>query len=240
MTQGHNSQKVDPRLDAYDPPCPEESFRSTAAREALIHAWDLLKLIIARFWNPVELGALRGLAQWRVYDFLDWLKPVELMLRRMLLVEARALAPSLPAPKPARPHKPQPSRYPAFEPQRSETWPVRFLLLQPARPTPPRGPRSKPKDDPFKAMFGPPIARRDRADLRDTWALARRLEAAVRVVCDPMPWIRRLARSIRRKGACDPSSFPTPQPIRVPRTLPTLDALARDLGLPPTPRRDSS
>lgn len=238
MDQGHNSQHLDQRLDAYDPPCPEDRFTHTTAYDALVHAWDLLKLVVARFWGPVALGQLPGLAQWRMCDLLDWLRPIELMLRRLILLEATAMAPSLPQPAPARPHTPRPARYKPVDPERSETWTVRFHNLHEARPRPTLNyPRLSLRRDGSRSEF---IAFRDRADLRDTWALARRLEAAIRVVSDPMPWIRRLARHIRRRGAPDLTRLPHPQKVRIPRTWPTLDAIGAELHLPPVPRPDTS
>lgn len=238
MDQGHNSQQLDTRLDAYDPPCPEERFTHTTAYDALVHAWDLLKLVVARFWGPVALGQLPGLAQWRMYDLLDWLRPIELMLRRMILLEAKALAPALPDPAPPRPRVPRPARYKPVDPERSDTWTIHFRNLRETPPGPARNyPRFSLRRDgiPYEHL-----AFRDRADLRDTWALARRLEAAIRVVSDPLPWIRRLARHIRRHGPPDPTRLPHPQKVRIPRTWPTLDAIGAELHLPPVPRPDTS
>jgi hypothetical protein len=240
MTQGHNSQHLDQRLDACDPPCPQERFASPTAHDALVHAWDLIKLLIAKFWRPLQLHALPGIPQWRMYDFLDWLRPLELMLRRLILLEALAIAPGLPEPAPMRARTAaKPKSAPTPDPDHPETWRVRFLSLKliqhgsrPRRPAPPR-PKMSRRDR------RPRVTLRDRTDLRDTKALARRLEAAIRVVSDPMPWIRRLALRIRRNGAPDPAKLAKPQNVRVARPVPTLDALGAELRLGPVPRHDS-
>ena len=93
MENGQNSPGwIDTRLDAYDPPCPEERFTSANAFAALVHAWDLLRLVLVRFWTPQQLANLPHIRQARRLEFLDWLQPLELMLRRMLFIEAAALA----------------------------------------------------------------------------------------------------------------------------------------------------
>jgi hypothetical protein len=151
------------------------------------------------------------------------------------------LAPGLPAPAPARPNVKRPRRYRMFDPQKSETWVVRFGGLPPSRrgsrPRTPPPPLRHDRDDSIPIEK---IAPRDSAAMRDTWSLAKRLEAAIRVAIDPAPWIKRLARRIRRKGAPDIARLARPQKVRALRTCQTLDEIGADLGLPPVPRRDSS
>lgn len=220
MRQGNNSRHLDQRPNA------------------LVHAWDLLKLVVARFWGPVALGQLPGLAEWRVYDLLDWLRPIEPMLRRLSLLEALAIAPALPEPAASRLRALRRSRYKPVDPERSESWTGRFRNSQPARPGgPPSYLRLPPCRD---GSFSKHLAIHDRANLRDAWALARRLEATIGVLSNPPPRISRLAHRIRRHGAPDPTRLTRPRKIRIPRTWPTLDALSAQLRLPPAPGPDTS
>ncbi len=124
MTHGHNSQHLDQRLDAYDPPCPPDRFTGHSPTTALVHAWDLIKLVIAKFWRPLQLHALPASRNGGMYDFLDWLRPPELMLRRLILLEALAIAPGLPEPTPVRARAAREAKEPLQRPTPAhpETW----------------------------------------------------------------------------------------------------------------------
>ena len=98
MTHAGHNREPDTRLDAYDPPCPEQSFRHPAAHEALVHAWDILRLLVARIGDPFQLWRRRVMKQAKRCEALDLLQPIELMLRRILFIEAQALAPGLALP----------------------------------------------------------------------------------------------------------------------------------------------
>ncbi len=84
-------------------------------------------------------------------------------------------------------------------------------------------PQASPSENLASRPPPPPSRLRDRADLRDTQALAKRLEAAIRVATDPTPWIRasrpahpppRRTRSDKaRKTAEDPRP-PAPRDTR--------------------------
>ena len=165
------------------------------------------------------------------------------MLRRLIFIEASALAPSLPAPDPSRPRAAGPARPVPFlerrwsETGRTETWSVRFPGFRPVRPGRPARPR-RPVD--ASDGFEEKIAPRDHKRMLSPWPLAYRLEAAIRVATDPMPWIRRLAARIRRGRAPDLSRLGKPNRIRIRRAAPSLDALADILRLPHCRFADSS
>ena len=69
------------------------------ASDIIVHARDLLMFITTRFWTPIALKALPGVLSKRRKEFLAWFKPVELMLRRVLMIEALTLSATLPPPQ---------------------------------------------------------------------------------------------------------------------------------------------
>jgi hypothetical protein len=126
----------------------------------------------------------------------------------MLLIEAFALAGSQTLPRPARKAQvvsgsslsaatPGPVRAkPAFDPARPETWRVAFSALPARRPS---GPRHKlPPVQPDRQFREEVRAKRYRRRMWPSLPLARRLEAVIRVINDPQPFVRRLAFRLRR------------------------------------------
>lgn len=221
------NDSIDPRLDAEDPVLPP-SF-SVLAGDALYHAFDLLKLVLVRFWTPLQLAALPFIRQARRLELLDWVRPVELLLRRMIFLEARALAATLPPPQPpaqSRKREPQPWR--PFDRDRPQTWRCSFRAL-PLKAKPGRW-RWRPYT---------PGNPRESQRTHDTQPLAIRLEAAIRVIANPMPLIRRLAARMRRTGAPAPDQLATTPRCRVPSALQTLNPLAREIGVAPQAYDDS-
>lgn len=127
----------------------------------------------------MALGQLTDLAQWRMYDLLDWRRVIELMLRRLILLEALAIAPALPGPR-IEAARPAPT---ALQAGRSRA------LGELDRPLPQlatgkvrrRVPLSAPAAAPRReGSFSKHLASRDRADLRGAWALPRRRNSACR------------------------------------------------------------
>ncbi len=232
---------LDPRIDGIDPPWTEDSFSSPVTGDAYAHAWDILKVIFTRFWTPVQLFALGAVRQSRMHECLDWLRPLELMLRRIIFIEAQARAANLPDPKPlrpGRPHKPRPWPDLTFDSANSTTWRVSFANLRPAQPGRPRRPY-KPKLE--RASWEAPLLKpREHGRMLNPLPLAWRLEAIIRVCADPWSRIARLAARMKRGLVSRVPTFAKPQLIRTPRTLPTLNRLGAILGLQTLKRRDSS
>lgn len=222
-----SNDSIDPRLDAEDPNLPPDF--SVLAGDALYHAYDLIRLVLVRFWTPLQLAALPFIRQARRLELLDWVRPVELLLRRMIFIEARRLAPTLPPPAPSaasRRREPQPHR--PFDRDRPETWRCSFHAL------PLKAPRRRRRWRPYD-----PVKPRESQRTYDTRPLALRLEAAIRVIANPLPLIRRLARRMRRAGIPTPDQLATPPRCRVPTALRTLNPLAREIGIPPQAYDDS-
>lgn len=231
---------LEPRIDGLDPRWTDDSFSLPDVADAYCHALDSLKVIFARFWTPVQLFALGAVQQWRMHECLDWLRPVELMLRRIIFIEAQGRAKDLPAPrplKPKRPHRPRSRLDPSFDAANSQTRRVSFANLRPVQSGRPSGPY-KPK--PARAAWEAPLRKPcEHGRMLNPLPLAYRLEAIVRVCADPWPRIapRRPHEARHRPARCGTRR---PQPMRIPRTLPTLNRLAAIMGLRILRRRDSS
>ncbi|MDP3493151.1 MAG: hypothetical protein Q8R82_08550 [Hyphomonadaceae bacterium] len=184
----------DPRI-IYDLDTPPGLTWARAA-DVLVHARDLLTFITARFGTPLGLAALSSIVSRRKAELLGWLRPVELMLRRLVLIEAMALLASLVAPrshsrKQASNASPKPPQTSALDPADSAAW--RSIFTVPLH-------EAEPGDAQSSRASG---HRRRRIDdperLLPTRGLALRLEGIIRVALDPTPFIRRLARQMRRR-----------------------------------------
>jgi hypothetical protein len=194
------------RVPETGPPYPEWR-RDSLTPQLLDTARDLLNWIVKGVWGPASYALHGQIWHWKKFELLDWLRPLELLLRRMLLIEAFALAGSQTLPRPqARKTKaasasdaqaPRPMQEkPPFDPARPDTWRVAFIALPgrsrsgPHRRLPPANP-----DRPFREKAP---AKRYRRKLVSALPLARRLEAAIRVINDPLPYVRRLAFRLQR------------------------------------------
>jgi hypothetical protein len=194
------------RVPETGPPYPDWA-RDPLTPQLVDTARGLLAAIVRGVWGPASYALQQRIWQWKKFDLLDWLRPLELLLRRMLLIEAFALAGSQTLPHgragiaaaagaatPARP-KPRPAK-PSFDPAHPETWRVSFHAL-PARSR--SGPRRKlPPVQPDRQFREEVWANRYRCRLWPSLPLARRLEAVIRVVNNPLPFVRRLAFRLRR------------------------------------------
>lgn len=221
------NDSIDPRLDAEDPVLPP-SF-SVLAGDALYHAYDLIRLVLVRFWTPLQLAALPFIRQARRLELIDWVRPVELLLRRMIFLEARALASTLPPPAPrAASRKRAPRPHHPFDRDRPQTWRCTFRTL------PLKASRGRWRYRPYD-----PADPRTSQHTHDTRPLAIRLEAAIRVIANPMPLIRRLAARMRRTGVPAPDQLAAAPRCRVPSALQTLNPLAREIGIAPQAYDDS-
>lgn len=152
------------------------------AADGLQHARDLYGFLFSRFFTPEALARDGWITRERYRDFIRWLRIVEDMVRRILFIEASAIATSLPPPAPPRARKPSPRKPgPEFDYRNVDTWRPHFHMT----PPPPRAPaalRSHPK---------PP-----RPAIR-SWPLVLRMQALLHVVYDPHPYIQRFARRLR-------------------------------------------
>jgi hypothetical protein len=221
------------RVPEMGPPYPDWA-RDDLTPQLIDTARDLLGWIVRGVWGPASYALQGRIWQWKKFEVLDWLRPLELLLRRMLLIEAFALAGSQTLPHPrttamkavsasavSPPASTPPRTKRSFDPARPETWRVAFVAL-PARS------RSGPR------RFLPPV-QPDRAAGADIWAkryrrrqvsalpLARRLEAAIRVINNPLPFVRRLAFRLSRGRTASSTRLviPRARPFRFAR-----DALA--------------
>ena len=209
----------------------------------------LLRFVFHTFWDsPKWMAWVGSVWQWRKFEFLDWLRPVELLLRRLVMIEALSLLASqaLPprtlkaepkagpkaeneaakAPSPDRKPKPEP----VFDRHNSESWKVSFHVI-------PRGPRLSlrrryppapdirryQEEQDYLGFEKKPL--RYRRVLHPMLPLAKRLEAVIRVVTNPAPFARRAAFRLRARASLN-ADWLLVDPPRPRRPLAT-DALRR-------------
>jgi hypothetical protein len=194
--------RFETRVPACGPPYPAWA-RDPLIPQLIDGARYLLLFIIDQIWGPASYALQGEIWQRKKFDVLDWLRPLELLLRRILLIEAFALlgAQSLPAARAGRARPPagiaRPARArPPFDPTRPDTWRVSFVALPGQGRS---GPRHKlPPVQPDRLPYEKRLPNRYRRKLVNALPLARRLEAAIRVINDPQPYVRRLAFRLRR------------------------------------------
>jgi hypothetical protein len=192
------------RIPDEGPPYPE-GLADALGPQLIDTARYYLIMLTAAFWSPASLARLGRVWQWRKFDFLDWLRPIELLLRRLLLIEAITLIISqvLPASRAARAGKKgprAPRSRPPFDPDYPETWRVSFSTVPAACWTGPRRMRRRlPPINPDHFRGDPITPLRYRRKMHDALPLALRLEAAIRVTLDPARYARRLAFRLRQR-----------------------------------------
>ncbi|MDP3739882.1 MAG: hypothetical protein Q8R02_21020 [Hyphomonadaceae bacterium] len=194
-----------PDEDASDPP----GLTDPLSSDLLGGARHLLHWILDSVLGPAALALKGRIWQRAKYELLDMLRPLELLLRRILLIEAFALITSQALPASAavrgRAGAARPARQPTpFDPAQPETWRVSFRIIPPTPVSqrfhrPERRPRRKlPPVDPHHFRCDPIPPLRHRKIKVPARPLACRLEAALRVILDPIPYARRLAFRLRR------------------------------------------
>jgi hypothetical protein len=208
-----------------------DGLRDPLSHELIDTARWFLVWLVNGFWSPASLARLERVWQWRKFDLLDWLRPIELLLRRLLLIEALGLILSQALP-PVRPRSAkgqagkQASRpKPPFDPDYPETWRVSFSAI-PGRPSSgSRRPRRRlPPIDLDRVRCHPITPLRYRRVMHNAVPLALRLEAVIRVTLDPASYARRLALRLQRTRNPNASLLITPRRRDFPRPAPR-DAL---------------
>jgi hypothetical protein len=212
----------------------------------------LLRFIRHSFWDsPKWMAWVGSVWQWRKFDFLDWLRPLELLLRRLIMIEALSILASQALPQrtlkagpkagpkagkeaaEAPPQDRTPKPAPVFDYRTSERWKVSFQVMPRGLR---RGPRRRYPLNPEIARFHyeryrldfERISSRYRRVLHPMLPLAKRLEAVIRVVTNPAPFARRTAFRLRARASLN-ADWLLVDPMKPRRPLAT-DALrmARD------------
>ena len=114
------------------------------------YLWNVLRHYIEQtciaFGLPASIARRIWLTRTHNQHLLDWLRPLEALLRRLIFLDAIALTPE---PPPAPEHKTRAKRVmpaafgAAFDPDNSETWRVNFNLGATADRRPPAGHAAK-------------------------------------------------------------------------------------------------
>jgi hypothetical protein len=189
-------------------------------------AEEMLSLMTLALGGPGLIAAIERITRGAKRDILDWLAPLELLVRKLLLVEAAKLPRA--AEKRSTPRaltlamvkswrQRRKPRLMPIEPNRPSTWRVTFRIALP--PDPLERKRKPDHDAPHIYVLGRPslvrdimrdqaaaarkaaLAQRTVARANNTLKrLAQRFEAVRRVIADPAPHALRLARLLARKA----------------------------------------
>jgi hypothetical protein len=153
----------------------------------LTTAREIIRTLFHACGEPQAIAS-QGYISAKLYDlFLTWIRAGETLLRRVLLIEAYALAPVPPASsRQLSPRTPRKRQLVAFYPDKPDDWRVSFHCAVPMERRRPRRP------SPAHAGETPAL------HIFSTWPLALRAEALLRVCNNPAPYIARLARAIAR------------------------------------------
>jgi hypothetical protein len=178
-------------------PAPEENAPHRHAPLALWRiAQGFLNVLYATFGAPEEVAARHTLTRHAHALMAAWLRAAEMLMRRLLLIEAAAY------PKPnIRPllyaKRVRARQLMGFSPDEPEKWRVSFRCFSPSGVT--HTQTQKARDVRKVSAVGVchpvahPIAP---ATLRSAWPLAERYEALIRVFNDPTKYAQRLARRL--------------------------------------------
>lgn len=178
----------------------------------------LMRGLMSALGAPEEI-AQRGLLTRRARaEILAWLRPVEALLRRLLLVRAAALAPELapPCAQRAAKKRERARQLVAQDLLHAADWRVRFRMLSAFPAASPDKTYNesvyaavwsrvaageslylvlKSLNPEERARYGADCAR-PKTIAGDPWPLAERAEAVLRVLADPTPFARRLAQRL--------------------------------------------
>lgn len=196
------------------------------------YLWQTLRAYLSAlfdlFGSPQAIAQRQTLPRAEHRALAQAIAALEHLLRRLLLMDALALTPSLPCEAKRRPRR-APAARAAFDPQTPERWSAPFAL------TPSRPAQSRAGEAP---RLRPPWV--------STVALALRMEALVRGFNDPAPLAQRLANKLaadseRAIAAClrPPSRLVASHPYgRI--VADATDAARAALAAPPAPAADTS
>jgi hypothetical protein len=156
-------------------------------RTAPLALWRVAQAFLgalhALFGAPEDVAArdtIRAEAHGRI---ASWLRCAEALLRRLLLIEAAAVARPNTRPLLLRAQRKRAPKLMSFSPEAPEAWRVSFRVFATERRLPAGKRRCR------RHAGGP-------TPLRSTWPLAERYEALLRVFNDPTAYARRMSRRL--------------------------------------------
>jgi hypothetical protein len=151
----------------------------------LAQAWAYVKHLIewcgALYGDPTRVARTLLYSRRECDDIASWLRAIEQILRRVLLIEAAALPKPDSKVRTPRRLAPRVRRIVEHVAEAPEAWRVRFQLVAPEHRSTRRRNAAQP------------------APIRYAWPLAERLEALLRVVENPAPYIARVARRLHHR-----------------------------------------
>lgn len=170
----------------------------THPRAASLDLWRHFRAFLCNvlniFGQPEDIAARHTLTHKEWLHTNTWISAAEALLRRLLLIEAAAVA-AKPARAASRTKSPRVRKLVSFYPDKPEDWRVHFrCLLDRRRPRRP----------------APHSTNKAPSRFCSAWPLALRLEALQRVFNDPHAYAARLAARLHRTPAEAQKLFTTP------------------------------
>ncbi|MBY0566689.1 MAG: hypothetical protein K2P70_05225 [Hyphomonadaceae bacterium] len=167
---------------------------SSAQRFAPIALWrvasGLLITLFNLFGEPQELARQHSMSATDHKLASNWLRCVEALFRKLLLIEASHYEKHVTQKKPRQRAKRE-RREMAFFPESPEAWRVTFRIMERGRPRPRLAGRA-----PAMAFSSRHAGEDARAPYHSAWPIAERFEALLRVHDNPAPYAKRLARRL--------------------------------------------
>ncbi|MBY0564909.1 MAG: hypothetical protein K2P58_12070 [Hyphomonadaceae bacterium] len=149
-------------------------------RTAPIALWRIaeafMRILYSLFGGPEDIAVQHTLTLKPYQLMASWLRVGEVLLRRLLLIEASAYPKPNPRPLVRKPRQ-RVRKELSFWPDKPEDWRVSFRCFFPRSPGKSRTQREEGRGSRF----------------RSAWPLAERYEALIRVFNTPVPYARRLA-----------------------------------------------
>lgn len=179
-------------------------------------AREVLALMASALGGPALIATMGKLERRTRRNILDWLAPLEVLVRKLLLLEA-ALVPRRAEAKFRKGAPPQRAAPPRGKcapphPEKPPTWRVAFSLSASAPRKPARNAGPRIRD--LNARYTPPPLKPARPRRDAALKLAMRYEALRRVLDNPAPHARRLARRLERHPPAARRIAGTPAPRR--------------------------
>lgn len=140
------------------------------------------------FGEPHELAFKHTLGARDYKLACNWLRTVEALFRKLLVIEASHYAHEASQAKPRKPRK-RVRREITFYPETPDDWRVTFRLMERGRPRPRLLHQTNAGGDARAPYLAP-------TKFHSAWPLAERFEALLRVHNDPTPYAKRLARQL--------------------------------------------
>jgi hypothetical protein len=179
------------------------STSAAPIRHAPLDLWRIAAAFLNTLFNlfgaPEDVAARHTLTGPAHALMRDWLRAGEALLRKLILIEAAGYAPGPPASSRQNPRKQRGRQRMEFAPDHPEDWRVSIrCFVSPALRQAQGDGGGRAGGSGSVSLSVSKTARPNAPRFHSAWPLAERYEALIRVVNDPAPYARRLARRLYR------------------------------------------